>query len=376
MHYVAEFRLKTEESVIESQSDLDRAVSELDDVIGVDTEFHRRRTFFPKPCVLQLSSSTNVYVVDLLAPLDLTELEAALFAEDRVKVTHSPREDLEVLHLIFGSDLPNLVDVQLAHAFISTDAALNYSSLVERYLDHPLKQNKKMTQSDWRKRPLTRTQIKYACDDVRFLLTLWVQIRTLLKEKGRLSWFLEEMQHYFQPVYEFSISDLTAIPAHADWNALELKLYFGLLEWRERTARSRNLPRHRVLTQKEIRIALEHHHDKINFFRKQFPRFGESLHRLISRVKRGNPNSEELGFKISHEQAARNRELLHRTKEPIKQLVATKSESLQLALDTLGRSNQISSWIAHYDEHHQFPPSFGAWREEIIGAELREILNT
>ncbi len=376
MHYAAESQLKTEESVIERQKDLDRVVSELDDVIGLDTEFHRRRTFFPRPCILQLSTSTSAHIVDLLAPLDLTSLESALFSEDRVKVTHAPREDLELLHLIFGAELPNLVDVQLAHAFVSTDAALNYSSLVERYLDHPLEQNKKMTQSDWRKRPLSPTQIKYACDDVRFLLSLWDQIRSLLKKMGRFSWFLEEMQHYFQPVYEFALSDLTAIPAQIDWNAMELKIYFGLLEWRERTARSRNLPRERVLTQKEIKIAVEHHHEGIDFFKQYFHGFGKSLHRLIKKIKKGNFNCNDIHFRLAHKQTAHKRELFHRTKEPIKQLVAKKSDSIQLALETLGRSNQISNWISHYDEHRRFPPSFGAWREKVIGTELREILNS
>ncbi|MYF03274.1 MAG: ribonuclease D, partial [Gammaproteobacteria bacterium] len=302
MHYVAESRLKTEESVIEKQKDLDQVVSELDDVIGMDTEFHRRRTFFPRPCVLQLSTSTGAFIVDLLAPLDLTELESALFSEDRIKVTHSPREDLELLHLIFGAELPNLVDVQLAHAFLSTDAALNYSSLVERYLDHPLEQNKKMTQSDWRKRPLTPTQVKYAYDDVRFLLSLWDQIRSLLKKKGRLSWFLEEMQHYFRSVYEFSLSDLAAIPAQIDWNAMELTIYFGLLEWRERTARSRNRPRERVLTQKEIKIAVEHHAEDIDFFQNHFHGFGKWLHRLISIINKGNSNCNDMHYSLEYKQ--------------------------------------------------------------------------
>ncbi|MYD45223.1 MAG: hypothetical protein F4W92_02570 [Gammaproteobacteria bacterium] len=376
MHYVAESRLKTEESFIQRQSELDRVVSELDDVIGMDTEFHRRRTFFPKPCVLQLSSSSGVYIVDLLAPLDLTELEIALFSEDRVKVTHSPREDLELLHLIFGLELPNLVDVQLAHAFVSTDAALNYSSLVEHYLGHPLEQNKKMTQSDWRKRPLTLTQIKYAFDDVRYLLSLWDQIRSLLKKMGRFSWFLEEMQHYFKPVYKFALTDLTAIAAQSDWNALELKIYYGLLEWRERTARSHNLPRERVVTHKEIKVAVEQHHQDVEFFQKHFHRIGKNLYRLISRIKKGNSNRYDLHFSLEHKQTAHKRELFHRTKEPIKQLVAIKSDSIKLAAETLGRSHQISSWISYFYEYHDLPPSFGAWREEVMGTELREILNS
>ncbi|MYD45222.1 MAG: hypothetical protein F4W92_02565 [Gammaproteobacteria bacterium] len=61
---------------------------------------------------------------------------------------------------------------------------------------------------------------------------------------------------------------------------------------------------------------------------------------------------------------------------PIKQLVAIKSDSIKLAAETLGRSHQISSWISYFYEYHDLPPSFGAWREEVMGTELREILNS
>ena len=365
----------TNESVIQQQKDLDRVVSELDDVIGLDTEFHRRRTFFPRPCLLQLATSVDAYVVDLLAPLNLTGLESALYSESRVKVTHAPREDLELLHLIFGEQLPNLVDVQLAHAFVSTDTSLNYSSLVDRYLGLPLVQNKRLTQSDWRKRPLAHKQIKYALDDVRFLIPLWDQIKLLLAEFGRLSWFLEEMQSYFLPVYEFELTDIAAISAQSDWNHMELLIYYGLLEWRERTARSRNLPRERVLSHKAVRLMVENHQQGVEYFQSHFRGQGRQLHRLISRIKKGVSNTNSLGFHRHSSLLADKQELLRRTKEPIKQLVAQKSESLMIASETLGRSNQISKWISYYIEYQEFPPAFGLWRESVLGPECREILN-
>lgn len=375
MRCVAGLPLKTSEAVIQQQSDLDRLVADMDAVIGLDTEFHRRKTFFPKPCVLQIGTSSGSYIVDLLAPLNLRELETALFSEDRVKVTHAPREDLELLHLMFGAELPNLVDVQLAHAFLSTDASLNYSSLVEHYLDHPLKQNKRLTQSDWRKRPLTLTQIKYAIDDVRFLIPLWDEIRALLLKLGRLSWFREEMQHYFQPVYEFALTEIAAIPAQSDWSPTESSVYFGLLEWRERTARSRNLPRERVLAHRDARMLVEHHDQSFEFFREHFRGQGRKLHRLISRVKNGSTFKNIKEFPKTEKRISSNRELFQHTKEPIKRVVAKTSDSLTIAPETLGRSSQISGWISHYDEHENFPPTFGNWREELIGTELREILN-
>ena len=368
--------MATNESVITQQEELDRVLLELNDTIGLDTEFHRRRTFFPQPCILQIASSTGAYIVDLFAPLNLAGLESVLFDEERVKVTHSPREDLELLHLIFGAELSNLVDVQLAHAFVSTDVSLNYSALVDNYLNIPLEKNKQLTQSDWRTRPLAPTQIDYAFDDVRFLLPLWDQIRSRLVQLDRLSWFLEEMQHYFDPVYEFALSDVSSIPTQSDWKTMELSVYFGLLEWRERTARSRNLPRERVLLNKNLRLVVECHDQDIEFFKKRFHGWGKTLHRLILRIKKGTYRPKTLHYLEGRNLLPDRRKKFYRTKEPIKQLVIQKSEALSLATGLLGSSSQISTWMSFYDEHDKFPPTFGAWREEIFGIELREILNS
>lgn len=370
--------MTTNKSVIQKQIDLDRVVSELDEIIGLDTEFYRRKTFFPHPCLLQLATSSGAYIVDLLSPLNLVGLESKLFSDELVKVTHSPREDLELLFLIFGAKLPNLIDVQLAHSFVSTDASLNYSALVDNYLELPFKKNKELTQSDWRTRPLTSTQIDYALDDVRFLIPIWDKIRSRLLELDRLAWFLEEMQIFFLPVYEFALSDMAALRTQSDWNQVDLRVYFGILEWRERTARSRNLPRERVLSHKTVRLMVECHDHGIDFFKERFRGLGSKLHRLISRIKRATNQSKTLRFLNgdSLSQLSEKRELFHRTKEPIKHLVFRKSDSLTLALDTLGRSTQINRWISFFHESHEFPPTFGNWREEILGAELREILNS
>ena len=368
--------LTISESVITQQTDLDRVVSDLNGIVGLDTEFHRRRTFFPQPCVLQITTSSGAFIVDLFAPLNLAWLEAALFKENCVKVMHAPREDLELFHLIFGAKLPNFVDVQLAHAFVSSNPSMNYSALVDFYLDVPLQQNKKLTQSDWRTRPLAPTQIEYALDDVRFLVPLWDEIRSRLVCSNRLSWFLEEVQYSFKSVYEFSLLDLSAIPSQLDWEQIEIQVYFGLLEWRERTARSRNLPRERVLSNKRLRLVVEHCDEDIAFFEEQFRGWGRSLHRLVARIKKGNFRPKHLNYHCGRNRYRKTRELFHRSKEPIKQLVAQKSEDLNLASGLLGSGNQISTWISHYDEQREFPPSFGAWREEVLGKELRELLNS
>lgn len=363
-------------SIIQEQSDLDRVVAELDDIVGIDTEFHRRRTFFPKPCVLQLATPKNAYIVDLLAPLNLKELESRLFDESLVKVAHSPREDLELFYLIFGAQLPNLIDVQLAHSFVSTDSALNYSALVAHYLGIPVARNKSLTQSDWRTRPLAAAQLDYALDDVRYLLPLWERIRNRLNSLNRLSWFLEEVRYFFRPVYEFTLTDIASIPTKDSWEQIEMQVYFGLLEWRERTARSRNIPRERVLSNTSVKLMVENHNRDFRFFKEHFRGTGSKFHRLILKIKNGTNRQKNFCVHNDSLTTADSPEVILRAKEPIKRLLTQKSESLVLASETLGRNYQISNWISCYHQHQEFPQSFGMWREAIFGNELREILNT
>src|SRR5476649_2563226 len=59
--------------------------------IGVDTEFLRERTFFPKLCLLQLTAAGQIWLVDTLRLSSLDPLMPALTAALARKVLHSAR---------------------------------------------------------------------------------------------------------------------------------------------------------------------------------------------------------------------------------------------------------------------------------------------
>ena len=87
---------------------------------------------------------------------------------------------------------PNQVfDTQLAHAFVSKDFALSYTNLVRTYIGAEM--GKAQTRSNWRKRPLTDAQVRYACEDVTHLLELHERLRERLNTLGRTNWFEEVM---------------------------------------------------------------------------------------------------------------------------------------------------------------------------------------
>src|SRR5579872_1274037 len=67
---------------------------ESQEAIGLDTEFLRERTFFPKLCLLQLSAAGKIWCVDTLKVGSLEALMPALTTVRASKLIHAARQDL------------------------------------------------------------------------------------------------------------------------------------------------------------------------------------------------------------------------------------------------------------------------------------------
>src|SRR5450631_3623918 len=81
--------------------------------IGLDTEFLRERTFFPKLCLLQLAGGGAIWCVDTLRG-SLEPLVPALTAPQTQKVIHAARQDLEAFYLPTKRVITPLFDTQSA----------------------------------------------------------------------------------------------------------------------------------------------------------------------------------------------------------------------------------------------------------------------
>ena len=98
----------TQESINSFASSVSNA-----DRIGVDTEFIRTKTFFPKLCLLQISSEQHSTCIDLLKKNDLTLIWKEIFNPSKLKILHSARQDLEIFYLINKKIPPNIFDRKL-----------------------------------------------------------------------------------------------------------------------------------------------------------------------------------------------------------------------------------------------------------------------
>src|SRR5207237_5901381 len=110
----------------------------------------------------------------------------------RLVVVHAGREEVRLCHLWTGQTPGNLFDLQIAAGLAGLAYPLGHAALVSRLLGVQLSKGETLT--EWRNRPLTRAQIRYALDDVRYLLPLWQQLSTRLDELGRSEWAREEFE--------------------------------------------------------------------------------------------------------------------------------------------------------------------------------------
>ena len=215
--------------------------------IGVDTEFLRERTFFPKLCLLQLAAGGRIWCIDTLRIGSLDPLMAVLTAAAARKVIHAARQDLEAVYLSSKGIVAPVFDTQIAAGCIGLKPQIGYAELVKTLLDVTVP--KGQTRTDWSKRPLTREQLEYAADDVLYLGDIAGRLETRLRELGRERWVREdclalEDRGLYEPdpsqawVRLRGLAQL-APPARARAKAAAV--------WRERLARSRDLPRAWIL---------------------------------------------------------------------------------------------------------------------------------
>ena len=91
------------------------------DAYGLDTEFHRERTYHAQLALLQLSWPGGVAVVDPLA-VDVTPL-CEVLAGPGLCLMHAASQDLEILQRICGTVPTRLFDTQVAAGFVGLHAA-------------------------------------------------------------------------------------------------------------------------------------------------------------------------------------------------------------------------------------------------------------
>lgn len=211
--------------------------------IALDTEFLRERTYRPELCLLQISASGTLACVDPLKLDNIDPLLDVIYNPDITKVLHAAGQDLEIFYWLRGSVPQNLFDTQIAAPLLGHQEQIGYGGLVKEILGVEL--SKSHSRADWTRRPLPQQQLEYAADDVVYLAQMYPKMRDELKALNRLSWLDQEWQDLTNPhLYEKPAEDMWKKLRQIDkLKGPRLATAQHLAEWRELTARERNLPR-------------------------------------------------------------------------------------------------------------------------------------
>ena len=217
-------------------------------VVAVDTEFLRERTYHPRLCLVQVATKDEIAAIDPLAIDDLSSLAGLLADPEVTKVVHACTQDLEAILSGVGCAMAPVFDTQLAAAFLGLRQQVSLGGLVEAYTGVHLAKAESLT--DWSRRPLDEKQLRYAEDDVRYLIGIYERMIERLSRMGRLGWLEPEMAELTD------VARVRRVPEEAyrhlkrvgSLTRRQLAVAREVCAWRERLAAQRDVPRKWVLS--------------------------------------------------------------------------------------------------------------------------------
>lgn len=212
------------------------------DLLGFDTEFVGEETFRPELCLVQISTAERLFVIDPYHCGPVEEFWELMHDPARMVIVHAGREEVRMCQFFSGKPPAAIFDAQIAIGLIGSTYPISYAGLVQEIL--AVRLNKSDTLTDWRRRPLTASQMRYAYDDVRYLIPAYERIHKRLKKLDRLAWADEEFA-------TFTHWAVGSDPTVERWRKLkgigslgqrELALLKEVYGWRDRTAERQNRP--------------------------------------------------------------------------------------------------------------------------------------
>ncbi|MBB4273835.1 ribonuclease D [Rhizobium mongolense] len=363
--------------MIETTAELAAACKELakSDFITIDTEFLRETTFWPELCLIQMASLTTEVIIDPLAKgIDLAPFFELMANPNVLKVFHAARQDIEIIFHRGGLIPHPIFDTQVAAMVCGFGDSVSYDQLISRTKGVQIDKSSRFT--DWSRRPLSEKQLDYALADVTHLRDAYLYLKAELEREGRSSWLSEEMD---------ILESRETYDMHPDdaWQRLKMRLRKPqelatlkyVAAWREREARSRNVPRSRVLKD-----------DAIYEIAQQQPKDTEALSRLRTipkgweRSAAGTAVLEAVNTALALPKAEMPHVPRH-TQAPegaaaavelLKVLLKLISEKHGVAPKVIANSEDLDK-IAADGEKAQVA-ALGGWRRELFGAPALQLI--
>ncbi|WP_119342588.1 ribonuclease D [Facilibium subflavum] len=214
-----------------------------EEAIGLDTEFFWRYSYYPKLCLIQISTPEQVFLIDTLAPgLDLSILTPVFQNPNICKIMHAADNDIKIIKHALNTSFENVFDTQTAMAFLGNPHQVSLPHLLSELNIAIVDKEQKL--SDWRIRPLTDEQITYAVADVAYLLEAYHDLQQKLEKAQKQAHFIEEMDRCCQnagfSTPEQAVKRMFLRIKSLSNDKAQANL-ISLVKWREQYAQKHNL---------------------------------------------------------------------------------------------------------------------------------------
>ncbi len=248
-------------NVITSNKELkllyDDIIDNSDKIIAIDTEFVRKFTYFPFLCLIQIAyyvgTELKLALIDTVAQpqFSLTYFFKLLKSNKITKVLYSCSQDIDAISSLKKTvKINNLEDVQLMACFCGEES-ISYNNAVKKFCNVELNKNKNIQTSNWKKRPLSQNQFKYAQEDVLYLIRMYRILKERLIQNNNICYYENEIRFLLKS------KSINSLISNA-WKKLkfclhkcqyrDIELIKKLAAWRERRAIESNVIRSMILT--------------------------------------------------------------------------------------------------------------------------------
>lgn len=370
-----------QEKVITSPSELAKCCEQLVACqrFGLDTEFVGEDSYHPKLCLIQVATARGLFLIDPQTVGSLDSFWKVVTNPNHVVIVHAGREEVRLCQLWSGLTPANLFDLQIAAGMVGLTYPLSHGKLVHQVLG--IRLSKAETLTEWRNRPLTKEQIQYAYDDVRYLLPLWEKLSTQLDILDRLPWAREEFERLKTGAM---LSEEMILPTSEKWRKLRgigsldrrgLAVVRELYEWRELAAARANRPA-RTIVRDDLLVEIARRNPgssrDLKVIRGVPKQSLEAIFQVVKRVH--TAPTEEYPIVVEKEQDPAQLNLIaHLLTAVLGDLCSKK----QLATNLVASQQDIRQMVrSHYYQRH-YPddtPLFQGWRATHILPELEAVL--
>jgi ribonuclease D len=342
--------------IIQSDEHLETYIGSIENEkeLAIDTEFKRVNTYNPILCLVQIATRNEAVCIDVLSVKNLKPLFEKLYRNDTLWIVHSARQDIEAFFCLSNQLPRQLFDTQIAASLINFPSQISYQSLTEQLQGVYLE--KEFTRLDWTTRPLPNGAIKYALDDVIYLLKNYHYLVKELSLSNKTSWNLEESEKlldsslYRTPINQSwkKVKGLARLPIKAQLSATKLSAY------REHIAQTENKPRKWIMSDEKLN----------NYALGKEPMDSKTLDKFDRFIKE-HPDTNNINLLAKDNNPPTQKE--KEQKKKIQKLIEMKSNQYNLQPEVIANTKSIMKYIRG-DNSVCF---CSGWRHSLLKEELK-----